>query len=541
MHIKNGTVLYMLLRLGGKEGRKTGGSCPECTRENGRIFMRIMIIEDEPKTRDGLIKIISKFTDYEICGVASDGFEGVRQVKELKPDLIISDIQMPGMDGLTMLHQLEQDGIVFHAMILTGHSSFDYARTALHLGVVDYVLKPVDIENFISSLNTAEAKILKEKSEKINSTQLIWSLMTCEPERKDQLIHQLSNQLQVNDKMETTLFLVKPVSLDQETVSEMAQCIKDKMNSLCVVNFHVIHLSFSYGILVLIIDTERHKFLSKMFSTHILPSLNQIGSCYCSYASIWGLAGLENAIAELKDLLSYTFVYGSEVILEKQMVEKLKFIPINYPLDLENRIRKAIINGNYERALIISDKFKEVIIESEGRPEIIREYTARFSSSIYNVVKEYNTQPEPQLIFHYFINNIIESKTKAELIVNYEKIVNTILTGTDEERDIDNLTVLKVINFIRDNYSKNITLSDAANLVGVTPEYLSKLFNQKINVNFVVFLRNFRISAAKRMILSGKYQIQEVAEQVGFKDPKYFNKVFKSVCGISPSEYKKVI
>jgi two-component system response regulator YesN len=501
--------------------------------------MRIVIVEDEPKTREGLISIVG--TDYEICGIASDGFEGIKLIKELKPDLIITDIQMPGLDGLSMLRQLEEEGIVYYALILTGHSSFDYVRTALHLGVVDYVLKPVDIENFRSLLNETEAKILKEKSEKINSAQLIWSLVTGEQEEKEQLIRQLSNLLQANDRMEITLFLVKPDSIDQETVSEMIHCMKDKMNSLCIMNFHVVHLSFEYGILVLRIDTEKNKFLNKVFTAHILPCLNSIGSCRCSYISIFGLTRLENAITELKDLLSYTFVYGSEVILNKQMVEALEFIPISYPLDLENRIRKEIINGNYEKALKISDKFKEMIIESKGRPELIREYTARFSSSIYNVAKEYNTQSEPKLIFHYFINNMIDSKTKTDLILNYEKIIHNILTGTDEEMDIDNLTVLKVINFIRDNYSKDITLSESANLVGVTPEYLSKLFNQKINVNFVAFLRNFRISIAKRMILSGKYRIQEVAEQVGFKDPKYFNKVFKSVCGISPSEYKKVI
>lgn len=503
--------------------------------------MRIVIVEDEPKTKEGLIKIISKFTDYEICGFASDGLEGIRVIKKLKPDLIISDIQMPEMDGLAMLRGLEQESINYCALILTGHSSFDYARTALHLGVIDYVLKPVDIENFIAILRKTEAKILKEKSEKINPAQLIWSLMTGEAEKKEQLIHQLSCQLQVNDRMENTIFLIKPDGLDQETVCEMIHCIKDKVSCLGVMNCHVIHLSFSYGILVLINDTEKNKFLSNKFSAHILPSLNNIGSCYCSYTSIVGLTGLENAIKELKDLLSYTFVYGREVILNKQMVERLEFTPINYPVDLENRIRKEIINGNYEKALKTSDKFKNLIIDSKGRPELIREYTARFSSSIYNVGKEYESQSEPLLIFHYFINNIIESKTKTDLIINYEKIINSILIPSDENTDTDNLIVLKVINYIRDNYSRNITLSEAANLVGVTPEYLSKLFNQKVNVNFVVFLRNFRISAAKRMILSGKYRMQEVAEQVGFNDPKYFNKVFKSVCGISPSEYKKVI
>ncbi len=503
--------------------------------------MRILIVEDEPKTKDGLIKIINKFTEYEICGVASNGLEGIQLIKDQKPDLIISDIQMPEMDGLSMLKELEQQEIQFHALILTGHSSFDYVRTALHLGVVDYVLKPVDVESLITLLRDTEAKLLEEKEEKINPAQLIWSLMNCEPEMKERLVRQLSKQLKVNDLTEISLFLVNPVSLLQETVGEMIQCIKEKMDSLGVQNYHVIHLSISYGILVVILDAERIRLINRMFSTIILPGLNEIGCCYCSYTSIMGLSGLENAITELKELLSYAFVFGSEVILDKQRVEKLEFTSISYPMDLENRIRKEIINGDYEKALKTSSKFKGLVIDSNGSPELIREYTARFSSSVYNVAKEYDSQAEPLMIFHYFINNIIESKTKTDLILNYEKIMHTILDVTDGEVDVDNLTVLKVINYIRDNYQKNITLSDAANLVGVTPEYLSKLFCQKINVNFVVFLRNFRISIAKRMILSGKYRIQEVADQVGFKDPKYFNKVFKSVCGISPSEYKKVI
>ncbi|MDF2484427.1 MAG: putative response regulatory protein, partial [Herbinix sp.] len=248
--------------------------------------MRILIVEDEPKTKEGLIKIINKFTEYEICGIASNGLEGIQLMKELKPDLILSDIQMPEMDGLTMLRELEKEGILYYALILTGHSSFDYVRTALHLGVVDYILKPVDIESFISVLRETEAKIVKEKLEKTNTSQLIWSLLTCEANMKEQLILRLSKQLLVHESMEITLFLVKPDSLDQETAGEMIHCIKDKFNSLGVINSHVIHLSLSEGILVLIIDTEKYKPLNMMFSTHVLPCLNNLGSCHCSYTSI---------------------------------------------------------------------------------------------------------------------------------------------------------------------------------------------------------------------------------------------------------------
>lgn len=503
--------------------------------------MRILIVEDEPKTREGLVKMINKFTTHDICGFAANGVEGIQLVKKVQPDLIISDIQMPEMDGLMMLRQLAAEKIEIPAIILTGYSSFEYARTALQLGVVEYALKPIDIESFMTVLAEVEEKILKEKLERISPAQLIWSIMTCEACQKEKMIDQLMKQLLINHRMEITMFLVKPSSLNLETAGEIVHFITDKLNALSIMNFQVIHLSFSFGILVLMIDTEKNKSLKRMFSTHILPGLLQIGMCQCSSTAIIGLQNIETALNELKTLLSYAFVFGCEAILDRQMIEQLQFSPIDYPVVLENRIRKEIINGDYEKAIKTSHQFKVMVIESNGKPELIKEFTARFASSVYGVAKEYNSYSEPLLLYHYLINDLIESKTKPELILNYEKVVRTILVAPEHLMDVDNMTVLKVINYIRDHYSENITLSEAASLVGVTPEYLSKLFNQIIHINFIVFLRDFRISVAKRMILSGKYQIKEVADHVGFNDAKYFNKVFKSVCGVSPSEYKKVI
>jgi two-component system response regulator YesN len=253
------------------------------------------------------------------------------------------------------------------------------------------------------------------------------------------------------------------------------------------------------------------------------------------------LNNFEQALNELKGLFIYSFVFERNVVIEKDIVSQLKFSDIEYPINMENRIRKEIRNGDYQKATEVGQQFKRIIIDSNGSPEHIREYTARFSSSIYNIAKEYSSELDTQYIFHYFVNNIIESKSKKSLIQNYEKILSVVLDKNDNQVETDNKIVMKVINYIRENYNKNITLSETAELVGLTPEYLSKLFYQEINTNFVVFIKNFRISIAKRMILSGKYRIHEIAEHVGIKDPKYFNKVFKSVCGVTPSEYKKVI
>lgn len=118
--------------------------------------MRIVIIEDEVQIREGLKNAITNLTKHEVAGTAVDGNKGKALIKQEKPDLIITDIRMPVMDGLTMLKDLQNEGMQFKAILLTGYSEFEYAREAIKLGVVDYLLKPVDINNLVATLNKVE-------------------------------------------------------------------------------------------------------------------------------------------------------------------------------------------------------------------------------------------------------------------------------------------------------------------------------------------------------------------------------------------------
>ena len=124
--------------------------------------MRIVIAEDEPKSREGLIRLIRRFTDYEIVGVAENGEEGYRLTEKEKPDLVLSDIKMPVLDGLGMLQKIKDAGIEVQAVLLTGYSEFEYARKALQLQVVEYVLKPMDIDQFLGVLKKVESRIVTE-------------------------------------------------------------------------------------------------------------------------------------------------------------------------------------------------------------------------------------------------------------------------------------------------------------------------------------------------------------------------------------------
>ena len=124
--------------------------------------MRIVVVEDEPKSREGLVNVIQRFTEYEIAGIGENGEEGFALVKEKRPDLVISDIKMPVLDGLGMLQKIKDEQIEIQAILLTGYSEFEYARRALQLQVVEYALKPLDIDQFLTVLKKVDGKIQKK-------------------------------------------------------------------------------------------------------------------------------------------------------------------------------------------------------------------------------------------------------------------------------------------------------------------------------------------------------------------------------------------
>lgn len=114
--------------------------------------MKIVVVEDEPKSREGILNILARNTEYEVAAVCGNGKEGLEAVKKYRPDLVISDIKMPVMGGLEMLEKILEEGINVQAILLTGYSEFEYARRALKLQVVEYVLKPLEVEGFLEVL-----------------------------------------------------------------------------------------------------------------------------------------------------------------------------------------------------------------------------------------------------------------------------------------------------------------------------------------------------------------------------------------------------
>lgn len=504
--------------------------------------MRIVIAEDEPKSREGLLRMIQRFTTYEIVGVAENGEEGYKLVQEKKPDLVISDIKMPVLDGLGMLQKIKDAGVQVQAVLLTGYSEFEYARRALQLQVVEYVLKPMEIDQFLEVLKKVESHIVKQKAEQITPERLLWNYLNSSQEQREQMQEMLEEKLGIADDTQFAILLIHPDSMAVESYGELKKELVHCMETLCMENYYMlVRPGERGGIYVILVDTERNRTLKRIFEQRILTKLQDITACVCTMERFYGIAKLPEVMEQLSKLLEHTFCVGHETIVTDQIAQMMEYEKLDYPTALENEMVQNIRGGRKEKIVETGEAFSRQVIMSQATPDCIRNYTLRFLMGIARVVGEMRGDANQEEELRYMMESVRSSHSQKELQYQFGKVVKQASTWNEEaeEQITENGIVLNAIAYIREHYMESIGLQDVAQCCNVCPEYLSRIFKEETGVKFVDFLSNFRISMGKRMLATGNYKVSEVAEAVGFCDQKYFQKVFKKICGISPAEYKK--
>lgn len=378
--------------------------------------MRIVIAEDEPKSREGLIRLIRRFTDYEIAGVAENGEEGYRLTVEQKPDLVLSDIKMPVLDGLGMLQKIKDAGIEVQAVLLTGYSEFEYARRALQLRVVEYVLKPMDIDQFLGVLKKVESRIVKQKAEQVTPERLLWNYIGSSKEQREQIRPMLEEKIGVTKDTQFTMLLIHPDSMASESYGELRKELENQMEALCMENYYMLlRPGEQGGIYVVLVDTERNRTLKRIFELRIMPKIQDITACVATMKRFEGISQLPDTMNELSALLEHTFCTGHEVIMTEKMAQMMEYEKLDYPTAMENEMVQDIRSGKKEKITEAGKAFSEQVILSRATPECIRNYTLRFLMGIARVAGEMRGDANQEEELRYMMESIRSSHTQKEL------------------------------------------------------------------------------------------------------------------------------
>lgn len=503
--------------------------------------MRIVVIEDEAPIREGLEKIISKINKkYVVVGTAVNGAEGLQMIRELEPDLVLMDIRMPEMDGLTMLKKVRELGILCKAIILTAYSEFSYAQQAINLGIEGYLLKPLRVNELSTILDNVEKKIEEERDTYISmDTVLMKGLMgylEITEDLKLKLIHQHNLHLDQPVYLFVT-YLGDAFEEYQDTVKEMLVGFRLKAHQMFY--SHIIKIAGHQEILVLIYGLEDPKALRKEIEMRAIPRLlEQLPGLIFAWKEAPNMEKMHLFMKQLDEKLDWNLIFGPKVLITVDKIGEVHTVPIVYPKDLENRAKQALINRQ-------PVSFRECVTELCGgfqkelhRPKDIKEACIRFCTALLSVAQKYGYQPE--LLEQSVMQNIANATSWVEINEGIYRLFHNILASHQEAAGAGNPLIQRAMEMIRQEYRYGLTLEELSKKLFVSEEYLSGQFKKTTGKTFTETIRKIRLEKVKDLLVHSNLKLNQISYMVGISDPKYMSKMFREEYGILPAEYRKM-
>lgn len=504
--------------------------------------MRIVIVEDEIKIREGMGKLIESQTDHIVLSEAADGEEGLEMILRFKPDLVITDIRMPKMDGLEMIKELSDRKMPVHVVILTGYSEFEYAKRAIQYGVDDYLLKPLAADDVKEMLDKIEERIRKEQLTNGTPELHIRNLILGGEKSLEKNLKILEDICGFPREGEYELFEGYIGSAAASYREEMEQSAEELKMRYCGLRVNYIYMeNLQKGYFVVQGDSAGIQAFEKSFYNRmILKYQNKEEKAIWTKKRFQRLEELKTVTLELDKRLSYGLVLKSKGWLTVEDIKEYHPDPFEAPAEIYNRIRNALCQGDQEGLKKSGEDFLKYMQEGHFEAEDIRRAFVKSYYLIGDTLQEIDRSLYNHLKASNLLRNIEAAVTWHELENAYRDVIQVITGAKVKREDISNYIIKRAINYIREHYQEGLTQEEVSRELEITPEYLSTLFNREMGINFSTFLKQFRMSHAKRLLKGSDMKIYEVAKAAGYSDPKYFQRVFKEEVGVSPGEYRQM-
>lgn len=494
---------------------------------------KLLIVDDESWFRDGLMMLISnEQLGWEVIGEASDGEEALAIIETSKPDLIITDIHMPVVDGLMLTEQLSKLNSDIMVIILTGYRDFEYARRALRYGAVDFLLKPMSIANTCEVLRQAYDKFrqkqlekkLRKREKQINTLRAALYRLPYEKQDWNEMNALLCGYefwlLRVDSFCpKERSYTEKDIELLHFAISNMAA---ELLQAQQVKGIFLSLNSWDYAFLLAPIKT------SEQYRADLLKNVMSILHLKID----WKMGGIIDRL----DILASRFneLHGSIQMHELPIDSEVN----NRSFELRERLLSDLIIGDVETA---RSKLYNHIDQISNlqlhlcKAEVYALVTA-LSDLLATHFKHVNASDFEDL--HSGAILLFDRTPKLiEWATNKTETFLQLYTYWLQEKQ-DNV-VVRAIQYIESNYKEVCSLQVVGAYVHVTPNYLSNLFKRETGIAFSNYVSRLRVEKAKTLLACTKMRMTDIAEHVGFDNASYFTTVFKQLNNLSPSEYRK--
>lgn len=507
--------------------------------------MKVVIVEDEAQMRRMLGNMLPSVSPgCELIGTACSGKEGLKLIRESDPDLVILDVRMPDLDGLSMLRILREEGRQFRAVILSAQAVFSYAQEAIRLGVDRYLLKPVEPEELKEVLIQAEKQIraVKEEAAGYTPEKIFLSALAGEYQHSSGRSRYLEEHYGLHTEGLTGVLLVwlgRDYRTYADSVSRALQSLSctGKLFSVCILKRKKRQL-----VLAALYQVENPGETTEYLRKTMAPMLAAMTGRKAVMSLAWcsGMAGFHDASVDAFDALEYSLTEGcEELILCGENDRKAR--SFKYPISLEVRARQAAAQKKDAEFHHCLQTFLAVCRTGKYQPEEIKSGCFRFFYAVCITAQECGRLNLTAADMARSARQIFSAVSWEQIREAFQLLEHVCREHSPEtDREEESLLVLRACRMIQEYYSQGITLEEIAGMLGVSEEYLSSRLKQETGRTFTEMIRHARIEKIKELLISTNLKLIQIADEAGYKDAKYMSRIFKEEVGMLPLDYRKL-
>lgn len=537
-------------------------------------MLKVLIADDEIKVSK-LIQCLIHWDELgmEVIGTVNDGVKAYEMILEKQPDIVITDIRMPGMDGIELVEKvLGREGAdrkVFF-VIISGYSQFEYAQQAVKLGVEDYLLKPIKkkeleaVLNKILSKYSATANALEEKENLQNRLQ-----RTQQKVKNSFLSELVDNHRQAILKLDQEeiyrefecrfpgeyfthvvvhLFINTVVDDDEDysfLLPKIQKMMKERMEKYCSEWMSIIH-NEEVVCLFNSVENKREDFIRQLYRLKV--DISNIKALFPSHKVAIGVGRTVEGLEQYQESIS-----TANAAIRNRFGRKEEFLLEEEEQTSAEREVSYVVTTTVKRDLLKSIE----LVDTESFIRILYGIKEDLSALLQNGELIYGVYRELVAVFTMGTNSWFDSQVKSapwELMRGYQQLygfeevfdwlIDTcrgIMKRYEETQKNQEARPIRLAKqYINENYNKAISLESVSNHIGFNPAYFSSMFKKSTGQNFMDYVIEIRILNARNLLVQTNQDVAEIAAKVGYTDRKYFSRIFKKLTNLTPSEYRRL-
>ena len=488
---------------------------------------KVYLLDDEPYILEGL-KYIVPWQEYgfKIVGSSSNGKDGFDNIITQNIDLIITDIMMPNMTGLELISKLKKEKYNTNFLVLSAFQEFKYVKEAINMGAENYLLKPIDTEELSNNLKSIYQKIKKKEEQIIDKNivknNLLLKLIT---ENYDENIINELNRL--NIKFNDYRYCIINIEVNDESYN---------IEDITFKNKSILHVKNKSNIYLII---DEHNLDDTIMELIELKNymINKSGPIL--YISIGSLVNnireINNSFKASMEVNEYKIIHPNKSWIK---IYKEKIDINNYDNIEFEELKSILVNKEFIKTEeYINAIFTKLRCDEKLTPKQIKMKSIEIFLSVYNYFNESKVIKDLHKYFDYIINN---NNTLDDIQIQLINMIRYIQSKLEQAEDSMSPVIIKLLDYIEENYKCDLNLKEISDKLNINSIYLGQLFQREIGILFSDYLNNFRINKAKKLLLDTNLKASEIGMLVGYRNKNYFYRKFKSIAGLTPSEWKKI-